>query len=173
MKVVQGPDNNREEQLNRMVMQYEQDLLRMCVVYLRDTPLAQDAVQETFLQAYKSLSAFRGDCGEKTWLITIALNVCRNFRKSAWHRFVERRVPLDDMKMSYPQPSLERIELTTEIMRLPRKHMEVVLLYYYQDMSTKEIAQALGISIPAVSQRLSKAISRLHFSLGGGVESGS
>jgi len=172
MKVVQGPDSNHEERLNRMVMQYERDLLRMCVVYLRDTPLAQDAVQETFLRAYKTLSAFRGECSEKTWLINIAMNVCRNVRKSAWHRFVDRRVPIEDLKMSSPPPSLEGITLTTEIMRLPRKHMEVVLLYYYQDMSTKEIAQALEISIAAVSERLNKARNRLHFALEGGVESG-
>ena len=172
MKVVQGPGSNHEEWLNRMVWQYERDLLRVCVVYLRDTPLAQDAVQETFLRAYRNLSAFRGDCGEKTWLMHIAMNVCKNYRKSAWYRFVDRRVPIEDLRMSSPPPSLERISLTTEIMRLPRKHMEVILLYYYQDMSVKEIAQALGISIAAVSERLRKARSRLHFALEGGVESG-
>jgi len=172
MKVVQSPDGNHEERLNRMVAQHERDLLRMCVVYLRDTPLAQDAVQETFLRAYRSMGAFRGDCGEKTWLIHIAMNVCRNLRKSAWHRYVDRRVPIEDIKMSSPPPSLEGIALTAEIMRLPRKQMEVVLLYYYQDMSTGEIAEVLGISIAAVSERLNKARSRLRFALKGGVESG-
>lgn len=172
MNVVQGPDSNYEERLNRMILQYERELLRICVVYLRDTPLAQDALQETFLRAYTSMGTFRGDCSEKTWLVSIAMNVCRNLRKSAWYRFVDLRVPLEDMKLSSPPPSLEHITLTTEIMRLPRKQMEVVLLYYYQSMSVTEIAQALEISIAAVSQRLSKARSRLHFALEGGSKSG-
>ena len=41
MGVVLGPDSNREEQLNRMIEQYEKDLLRMCCVYLRDASLAE------------------------------------------------------------------------------------------------------------------------------------
>ena len=172
MRVVPGPDSNREVRLNQMVMDYERDLLRMCVVYLRDTHLAQDAVQETFLRAYKNLGAFRGDCAEKTWLIHIAMNVCKNLRRCAWHRFVDRRVPVDEMNMPAPPPSLENVTLTTEIMRLPRKLMEAVLLYYYQDMSIKETAQVLGISNAAVSERLNRARSRLHYALEGGEESG-
>ena len=168
MGVVQGPGNNREERLNQMVWQYEKDLLRMCSIYLRDASLAQDAVQETFLRAYKNLSAFRGDSSEKTWLIQIAMNVCKDFRKNAWYRFVDRCVSLDHLPIPYAPPSLENTTLTAEIMRLPRKHMEVIMLYYYEDMTTREIAQVLGISQPAVSQRLNKAKSRLHDVLEGG-----
>ena len=168
MEVVQGPDNNREEWLNRMVWQYEKDLLRMCCVYLRDASLAQDAAQETFLRAYKGLSAFRGDSSEKTWLVQIAINVCKDFRKSAWYRFVDRRVSIDHLPTPSAPPSLEHITLTTEIMRLPRKQMEVILLYYYQGLKLREIAQALGISPAAVSERLNKAKSRLHDALEGG-----
>jgi len=170
MNVVQGPDNNREERLNHMVWQYEKDLHRFCFIYLRDAPLAQDAVQETFLRAYKSLSAFREDSSEKTWLMRIAMNVCKDFRKSAWYRFVDRRVSIDHLPILYAPPSLEQITLTTEIMRLPRKHMEVVTLYYYEDMTIREIAEVLGISLAAVSQRLSKAKGRLLNALGGGDE---
>lgn len=168
MNVVQGPDNNREERLNHMVWQYEKDLRRFCFIYLRDASLAQDAVQETFLRAYKSLGAFRGESGEKTWLVRIAMNVCKDFRKSAWYRFVDRRASLDYLPILCAPPSLEQITLTTEIMRLPRKHMEVVVLYYYEDMTIREIAEVLGISPAAVSQRLSKAKGRLLNALEGG-----
>ena len=168
MEVVQGPDNNREERLNHMVWRHEKDLLRMCAIYLRDISLAQDAVQETFLRAYKGLSSFREGSSEKTWLAYIAMNVCRDFRRNAWYRFVDRRVSLDNLPIPSAPPSLEHIALTTEIMRLPRKHMEVVMLYYYEGMTIREIAQVLGISLPAVSQRLHKAKSRLHDALEGG-----
>ncbi|MEG0492019.1 MAG: sigma factor [Clostridia bacterium] len=42
---------------------------RMCYAFLRDEDEAQDAVQETFLKAYKAMAAFRGECNEKTWLM--------------------------------------------------------------------------------------------------------
>ena len=170
MAVVQGPDNNREEQLNRMIMQHEKELLRICCVFLRDTALAEDAVQEAFLKAYQNLGSFRGDCSEKTWLLRIALNVCRDYRRSKWYRFIDRSVSLDQLPAPVSPPTPDHMTLTTEIMRLPRKQMEAVWLYYYQNMKIKEIAQTLGITPAAVSIRLNKARKRLHNVLEGGME---
>jgi len=167
MEFVQGPGINFNEHLERMVLQYEKDLLRICYIYLRDAALVQDAVQETFLRAYQNIHSFRAECSEKTWLMRIAMNVCKDFRKSAWYRFVDRRVSLDHLSIPTAPPSLEQITLTSEIMKLPRKHMEVVLLYYYQDLNTREIAEVLNITPSAVSDRLSKARSRLRVSLRG------
>ena len=169
MGVVLGPDSNREEQLNRMIVQYEKDLLKICCVYLRDASLAEDALQEVFLKAYKNLYAFRGDCSEKTWLMHIVMSVCKDFRRNAWYRFVDRSISFEKLPAPCPPPMLDHIMLTTEIMRLPRKQMEAVLLYYYQHMKIKEIAQALKVSPPAISGRLDKARKRLHNALKGGV----
>ena len=72
MTPVQGPD--REERLNHMVLTYEKDLLRLCCVYLRDIELARDAVQETFLKAYRRMDQFEGKASEKTWLMRIVIN---------------------------------------------------------------------------------------------------
>ncbi|MBQ4074416.1 MAG: sigma-70 family RNA polymerase sigma factor [Clostridia bacterium] len=95
MEVVKGPDSIREEKLSQMVMQYEESLIRMCAVYLQDIQLAEDAVQDTFVKAYKHLHSFRGDSSEKTWLMKIAINTCRDIRRQSWHRYVDRRVNLD------------------------------------------------------------------------------
>lgn len=170
MEVVTSSDSILENRLIRLMEQYEKDLLRMCSVYLRDRSLAEDAVQETFLKAYQGLSGFRGDCSEKTWLMRIAMNTCKNMRRNAWFRFMDRRVPLDRL----PPPALSAedgsVAVTQEVMRLPRKEQEVVLLYYYQGLKAKEIAQALGISGAAVSKRLKQARARLSIALEGGVE---
>ena len=72
MTPVQGPD--REERLNQMVLTYEKDLLRLCCAYLKDIDLARDAVQETFLKAYRRMDQFNGKASEKTWLMRIAIN---------------------------------------------------------------------------------------------------
>ena len=86
MDFVKGPGNHPEARISRMVKTYEKDLLRLCCMYLKDAVMAEDAVQETFLKAYKSLHAFRGESSEKTWLMRIAINVCKDMQRTAWFR---------------------------------------------------------------------------------------
>ena len=75
-----------EKELARMIDQYGDGLLRVCLLYLRDYASAEDAVQETFLKVYCSYAKFEGRCSEKTWVTTIAINVCRNMLRSPWRR---------------------------------------------------------------------------------------
>lgn len=157
-----------EERLTRLMAQYEKDLLRLCCAYLRDRALAQDAVQETFLKAYRALPGFRGDCSEKTWLTRIAVNTCNSMRRSAWFRLTERRVPLDTLPLPAPTAGEEGIALAQEVMLLPFKERQAVLLYFYQGMQGKEIAKALGVTRSAVSKRLKSALNKLHIALEGG-----
>ena len=157
MSIVKGPDNSREVQLCRLMDRYEKDLLRMCCMYLRDMTMAEDAVQETFLKAYNALSSFRGDSSEKTWLYRIAVNVCNDMRRNAWYRFIDKRIDLDRLQIPVEAQSEESLALMTEIMRLPRKWMEVVLLYYYEDIRIPQIAEMLGVSQTMVSRCLKKA----------------
>jgi RNA polymerase sigma-70 factor (ECF subfamily) len=163
---IQGPDK-REERLNQLVTLYERDLLRMCFVYLRDAALAEDAVQETFLKAYKALPSFREEASEKTWLMRIAINTCKDMRRGGWFRYVNRNVSLDSLPAPLQDPTGEDNLLTLEIMRLPRKQMEVILLYYYQHMTVYDIGQLLGITATSVSQRLKKARQQLRNALEG------
>lgn len=78
METVKGPDS-KETRIERMVNLYQLPLLRLCVMYLRDEEQAKDAVQETFLKAYRNLDGFRGDASEKTWLTRIAINTCKTY----------------------------------------------------------------------------------------------
>ena len=146
MEVVTGPDFVHTQTLNRLVEQYQTDLLRMCYLYLHDAELARDAVQETYLKAYRALDSFRGECGEKTWLMKIAMNTCRDLRRLAWFRHIDRRVTPDMMPSAFVAFEEKDEEVLTAVMALPVKLRESVLLYFYQDMSVKEIAQALGVS---------------------------
>ena len=82
----------REAALDRLVAEHQTALVRMCCLCLGDASLAEDAAQETFLKAYRALDGFRGECDEKTWLMRIAINTCRDMRRSRWTRHVDRRV---------------------------------------------------------------------------------
>ena len=148
---------SREQELVRLVDAYQFSLRRMCCAILRDRALAEDAVQETFLKAYKTLDTFRKESSEKTWLMRIAINTCRDFRRSAWFRYLDRRITPEDLPLAATPAEEDSIALTAAIMRLPQKLQEVTLLHYYQDMTTREIADALQISQSSVSSRLVRA----------------
>ena len=89
--------SERDRWLEGAMARWEQSLLRTCFAYLGDLSLAEDAVQETFLKAWKNLDRFRGEASEKTWLLRIAINTCKDVRRSAWFRRVNRAVSLDSL----------------------------------------------------------------------------
>ena len=166
MEIVKGPGNHLQHRISRMIQTYEKDLLRLCCVYLKDSSMAEDAVQETFLKAYKNLQSFRGESSEKTWLVRIAVNVCKDMQRTAWFRNIGRMVSIDDVQI--PQELDVKSALVAEIMQLPGKLKEVVLLYYYEDMNLSEIAEVLNVSITTVHRRLEKARVLLKNMLEGG-----
>lgn len=167
-----GPDSVREERLISLMDQYEVALKRMCCVYLRDASLAEDAVQETFVKAYKGLDSFRGESDEKTWLIRIAINTCKDMRRASWFRYVDRSVKPESIPSPACGITFEQAELVMDVMRLPRKYMEVVLLYYYQGMTVRQIAQSLNIPHQTASSRLKRAREKLRAALEGGTRHG-
>ncbi len=160
-EVVKDPGNNRDQIIIDLVNQYQGMLLRMCYVYLRDQELAKDAVQETFLKAYRGLSAFHGESSVKTWLIQIAINTCKSMKRSAWWRYIDRRVTPEDIPQTGMMTDEDDMDVMCDIMQLPSNLKEVIMLYYWQDMNVTEIAQALGVSQSTVSRRLNYARKRL------------
>ena len=156
MGMIQAPNQTPADRLDRMVQQYEKDLLRICCIYLRNRTAAEDVVQETFLKAFKNMDTFRGESSEKTWLIRIAINCCRDYRRSAWYRYIDFRVSVDQLPiMSSAPPSDDHIA-------------EVVLLYFYEGYPIKEIAKMLNLTEAAVSSRIHKAKQKLKAELEGG-----
>ena len=163
MEVVKDPGNNRDQVLVQMVNQYQGLLLRMCYIYLRDMELAKDATQDTFLKAYRSLGSFRGECSEKTWLIQIAMNTCRDMQRSAWFRHNDRRITPEDLPQAIRLPDDDNdLDVMCDVMKLPPKLKEVVMLYYWQNMNVNEIAHTLGITHSTVSARLKRAREKLY-----------
>ena len=167
MEDVQGPGMLPEENeaFERLVNQHQAALLKYCYLYLRDQEQARDAVQETFFKAYRGFRSFRGGSSEKTWLMKIALRTCHDIRKSAWFRHVDRRVTPDDLPPASVPFTAEEESLIVQVMQLPPKFREAILLYYYQGMNVNEIAETLGIAHSTVSERLAQARKKLRTAL--------
>lgn len=161
MEAVRGPDSLREETLTRLVECYQTALTHICYMILQDAALAEDAVQETYLKAYRSLDTFRGQSSEKTWLIRIGVNVCRDMRRARWFHYVDRRVTPETLSVPAAETDEDCEALSEALMQLPDRYKEVVLLHYYQNMNVRETAQALGLAPSSVSNRLKKAREKL------------
>ena len=146
--------------IEELIDLYGDGILRLCILYLGDRHLAEDAFQETFLKAYKGYEAFRGESQERTWLMSIAINVCRDMNRSAWLRHIDRRVTPEDVPLPAPQDE-EALALAEAIRRLPNRHRDVILLYYYQDMTIKEVAEALHAAPSTILKRLNQAKDKL------------
>ena len=144
-------------EIDRLMEQYGSSLLRMSALYLKDADLAQDAVQETFLKAYRRLNDYRGDSSEKTWLATICVNTCRDMLRTAWFRHQSRSVHLDMLPEKPADFAFPDHTVLTEVMRLPLNYREVILLRYYEGLKLKEVASALRLSDGKVRSRLNKA----------------
>ena len=107
MDVVKDPDNTITETFTHLVEKHQKTLLHISYMYLKDRTLAEDALQETFIKAYKALPKFRGECSEKTWLTRILINTCRDMNRSAWFRHTEKRVTPEELPIPAPPPDEE------------------------------------------------------------------
>ena len=150
--------SNRDATLSEWLNEYGDLINRTCCLILGDRALAEDAAQETFIRAWKSMAQYKGDASPKTWLTRIAINVCRNMRRTAWFRRHDRSVTPEELPL--PAPDEDRT-LLLSVQQLPEKYRQVIILRYYQGMSLEEAGQALGISRSAAHHRLQKALNLL------------
>ncbi|MFF2014688.1 sigma-70 family RNA polymerase sigma factor [Paenibacillus sp. NPDC058177] len=148
-------DGEMRPDMKRIITEYGTSLLRMCFLYLKDIRLAEDAVQDTLIKVYNSYSQFKGNSSEKTWIMSIAINVCKNYLRSFWWRRIDGSAILENIPSK--EYEIEDTELIVQIMKLSHKYKEVILLYYYQDMKIKEIAEILKAPESTIAVRLKRA----------------
>lgn len=155
----------RDFWLEQAMAQWEVPLLRTCYLLLRDTALAEDAVQETFVKAWRFYDGYRKEASEKTWLMRIAVNTCRDLQRSKWFIHIDRRVNMDDLPESAVPFELPDDTVTNAILSMPTALRQVITLRYFQSLTVQEVAEVLHVSRRAVHYRLDKAERYLKSSL--------
>ena len=135
-------------------------VLRFCVRWVGPVE-APDLAQETFMTAFRSRAGFRGECEPQTWLLGIARNQCRNWRRKS-HR---TETPLEEW-MDTPAPAIEAnlVDghlLKTALESLSDEHREVVLLHEVEGLRYAEIAVITGVPEGTVKSRLHHAFRHL------------
>jgi RNA polymerase sigma factor (sigma-70 family) len=131
-----------------------------------------DIFQEFLIAVYKSLDMFKGEAKLSTWLIRIAINKCKDYLKSPFHRMIRWKNDMHqkDFSQSPEELSLEkekRQHLIQTILSLPVKYREIFVLRYYQEMTIKEISEILNVNESTVRTRLARGKEKLQARLGG------
>jgi len=128
----------------------------------------EDVVQNIFLAAFLGLKKFRCDCSLKTWLFTITINQCRNYRYRQMLRLRLFSRAADRISPAPAQPAdktpmdreaFDRVR--TAVKALPAKYREPLVLTYLQQLPASQICRVLGISQSNLQVRLSRARKRL------------
>ena len=152
-------DAAREARLTGWVRAYSDGLLRLCFLQLRDYSLSEDALQETFIKAWRAMPRYERAHiqNDRAWLCRIALNVCHDIQRSRWMRHVDAAQAIDSLPPALTAVEPEDRTLLLDVMNLPEKSRTVILLYYYQRLTLRDIAQVLQLDVSTVHARLKKA----------------
>ena len=169
--------NNRDGDARDSVIEawftrYGDIVLRNCYVLLRDAQLAQDAMQETFFKAWQSLDRFenRKVGSEKSWLMRIATNTCKDYLRGGWFKYVDRSLTPDTLPPPLLSVEDEDKTLFLSVMDLPIKYRQVILMYHYNGLTLGETAEVLRVNVSSARYRLKKAEALLKTALEGEIK---
>ena len=147
----------------KVVEAHSASLFRLACSYCGNRSDAQDVVQEVFLKYLQHPPQCDGPEQLRAWLMTVTANKCKDLLRSARYRGA---VPLEDASAP-PGNADEVLDVRAALEKLSPKQRTAVYLYYYEQLPTREIAKALGLTEAAVRARLLQARKQLKTLLGG------
>ena len=141
-------------EMDQIIDRYQNMVYGLALAKTNSPADADDVFQEVFLACFQSGKAFRDEGHRKAWLLRTTVNMCRRVTASAWRR---KTVPLEEQTEVSVRFQERSENLVWEaVQRLEEKYRLPVYLFYFQELSTQEIAKALGIRPGAVRMRLSR-----------------
>lgn len=158
--------NNDKESFSGLIDKYSSRLKRASLLIVKDENLAEDIVQETFIKLFYNINQFKGNSSLYTYIYRIMVNECRQKMRKNWFK---RVITFDKWfikaDIDYSIEKVDRLAISQCIMKLSRKHREVILLHYYEDMSVKDMSIVLDEKEGTIKSRLSRARANLKIHL--------
>lgn len=156
-----------------IVKRWERKIFALCFGMLSREDEAKDAVQETFIAAYRNLSKFRGEAKVSSWLHRIAVNQCLTTKRRAKTRsesFLDDEenaaenvfVAPAHLSPSKTTEQNERLNIVRQaVISLPEDLRQVVVMKEFEDMTFQEISDTLSLPLSTVKSRLYTALKQL------------
>lgn len=169
--LVQQAQKGDTAAFDELVRRYTHIVYRVLYKILRHEEDTQDALQDTFVSAYRALPRFRQDAKFSTWIYRIATNAALMKARARKHNLVSLDHPREDegAQSAWDLPDWSATpdeEIMTDETRrimenaieaLPTEQRAAFVLHDIQDLSSAETAQAMGITVSAVNSRLHRA----------------
>lgn len=150
--------------IEQLIDTYSDYLYRIAYIYTKDRTVAEEVVQDVFFNYYRKSHQYQGNATLKTYLVKMTINRSYDHLRS-WKN--KKQIFLEIIQGSakgteqiYMEKEL-RGEITAAVLTLPVKDREVLLLYYYEEMTVTEIAELLELAISTVKSRLQRAREKL------------
>lgn len=147
----------QHDEFTRAAERYAGLIYRVAFGYLRSPQEAEDVSQNVLIKLCCRAGAFDSDDHLKYWLVRVTVNECKKALRGPRYR----EAPLDELAQTAVFDEPRQGELFQTVMAMERKYRAVLLLYYYADYSTAEIARLLGVPAATVRTRRSRARERL------------
>ncbi len=149
-----------DEEFDILINKYYNMLFVIAYKYTRDTFNSEDAVQDTFLKLYRAHKGFESEEHIKNWLIRVTINECINIVKK------NRKILLIDQEYINNLPDTSDADEKNEeiwhyVCKLKEDYKTIIILYYYENYSLKEIAFILKITETNAASRLDRARKKL------------
>ncbi len=163
MQIIIRAQSGDREAFAILFEQYKNLVYKTAYLMLGESTEAEDALQEIFVQVYKSLSGFDpGKAAFTTWLYRVTFNHCLNQRRKK-RPFT---LPLEDispaLKSEFPGAQLAEEEIIQQaIAKLTDRQRAVVILRYFWELPYAEIAQILDVPLGTVKSRIDLALKTL------------
>ncbi|UVI29593.1 sigma-70 family RNA polymerase sigma factor [Paenibacillus spongiae] len=179
LNVVHGLKDKDEAALQALMGQYGDYLLRTAFLLLKDLQSAEEAVQDTFVTAFHKIGQLREEEQLKSWLTRIVINRCRMRQRTwGWRNLLPFARMEDHVEEHHPDPELQVMQrwrnerLSDAVHRLDYIYREAITLYYYNELSIREIASHTGANENTIKARLTRGRLQLRKLLeeGGGYE---
>lgn len=127
------------DDIDATIIMYSDTIYKIAFSYTKEKAISEDILQDVLIKYMTDSTYFNGVEHKKAWLIRVTINECKRFYRTIWNK---RRISLEDV---YPFQDPEKHEVFYAVMDLPPKYRLPIHLYYYEEMSTKEISSALNI----------------------------
>lgn len=155
----------REEPIGYLFRESYARMVRLAFLMTSDNALAEEIVQEAFVKVWKNWSRIRSEGSSQAYLRAAVLNQSRS---SLRRRFLESRKKPPYEPVAADQEASRRVDVGRALLCLPPRQRACVILRYYEDMTEKQCAQILRVSVGTIKSQTYKALRRLETEIGGG-----
>lgn len=164
--LIKNLKNGQEDAYRKIVSEYGDRLLRTCYLILKDREEAEDVVQETFIRIFKKMDTFRENSRLYTWIYTIALNLSRDRLRKKQDTLILEVEWVGNNEVEYEvEKNFDRDLIRKELYQLNSLYREVLVLFYFEELSVKEISNLLNEKEGTIKSKLSRGRSILKESL--------